>query len=128
MTRQPSCADVIGEHLASRIDEIRALEARLEAYADGEARRDWDQDPYEEAAAWPLSIDVSTTVDVCLSTGGPADGFRVTFSLVGTIPEPIRAEYWYQDWFDGATLPLDEATMESVVNLFGLESMVGVDR
>jgi len=44
-----------------------------------------------------LSVDTHTVYDVCLSTGGPADGF----CLKRKDREWVGGEYYFLDWYDG---------------------------
>lgn len=47
-----------------------------------------------------------------LSWGGPADEFRF---FLDELLRPIRIEYWYLDWFDGACVDCtDEPVIRSI--------------
>jgi hypothetical protein len=65
--------------------------ADVERLADG--HECWPDD------AGVLSVTKHTTYDIALSCGGPADGFRLTVDEDG---DPLRLEYYFHDWFDGA--------------------------
>ena len=58
-----------------------------------------------------LSVDKHTYYDVHLSTGGPADFFRVFMHDNGEVE---HIEYHFQDWYDGAVLVLDGADLSDV--------------
>ena len=72
----------------------------------------------EEAAGYqdPLCIDKYTVYHICLSTGGPADGFRLKWDGDGW----AGGEYYFQDWFDGATRSISAAHAERVAQVYGV--------
>lgn len=73
-------------------------------------------------AAWrqvdALGIDKQTTYDICLSTGGPSDGFRLVCDIYGNW---VSGEYYYCDWCDGATEPLSLDHVEQLAEYFGID-------
>lgn len=97
--REKSCADRIDDHLAGRLEDFQRIVT---------AQSSDDQDVIEEATEehydYPLHVSTKRLVVVLLSTGGPADEFRVT---VDEDDVPERIEYIFQDWFDGASKLLD---------------------
>lgn len=50
-----------------------------------------------------------------LSTGGPGDEFRF---FLGADHEPYRVEYWFLDWFDGASRRLHGADRALLLDIF----------
>lgn len=89
-TKELTCAQRIDEQLESREEQIRALLANPDS--------DWIQDDPA------LSIDRREVFTICLSWGGPADYLEVTTDE-GEIEKII---YRFSDWFDTATITLDE--------------------
>ncbi len=51
-----------------------------------------------------------------LSWGGPSDEFR--FYTEGPHFEPYRIEYWFMDWFDGASRTLYGSDLDFMVELW----------
>lgn len=94
-TETKRCKDVVGEHYASRMADIRRL-----AYAAGRGSAEAD-----EWSNYALSFDYVVTDQkrgyfrYQLSCGGPSDEFRF---YVDERLQLTRIEYWYLDWFDGA--------------------------
>jgi hypothetical protein len=70
----------------------------------------------EECDEWPEQI--IRTVTVLTSWGGPSDGFDFYVDEDG---ELLYAEYWYQDWFDGARRRLDPDFMHHLSSIFCIE-------
>jgi hypothetical protein len=64
-----------------------------------------------------LAIDKRIKVQVELSTGGPADGFYITIDPEDRRIE--RIEYYFQDWWDGATRRLGGDEFDLVESMFG---------
>lgn len=113
---QPTCEQRIDDELQDRIASIH----------EGFYGRSPEDDVEDEDGALeasdslpdPLSIERRITYHVALSTGGPADGFRLTFD-----PEDgqlIRGEYYYQDWFDGATRTLSDEDADMIAEAYGI--------
>ena len=88
---QLKCADLIADKLKERESEIKAI---------------WDDPNSDELYDPALSIDTKKITTVCLSWGGPADYLEITHT--GT--EIERVVYRYSDWFDTATVAVDEGT------------------
>jgi len=86
---QLKCADLIADKLKERENDIRAL------------LNDSDSDENSDPA---LSIDTKKITTVCLSWGGPADYLEITHNGL----EIDRVIYRYSDWFDTATIAVDE--------------------
>ena len=90
-----SCADLIAGELKDREQQLE----QLYTLADN-----GDEDAREEIYGMAYGIDRREIVRVVWSGGGPADYLEITHSG-GDI---LRVEYLYQDWFDGASLAVDE--------------------
>ena len=98
----PACEQRIDAELSERLDDYHIP----------------DDNDEEWQAPEPLSIERQITYHVALSTGGPADGFRLTFD-----PESgllIRGEYYFQDWFDGATRTLSDDDADMIAEAYGI--------
>jgi len=50
-----------------------------------------------------------------LSWGGPSDEFRF---FCDERPKPVRIEYWFMDWFDGAKKVLGGADYDLLADIF----------
>lgn len=120
--REKSCEERIAGRLASRLEDFRAFNVLADAWQSTDVTQEIirgacealniDADEYSGDAGslrenaqdrqyeYPLHVSVERVVTVLLSTGGPHDEFRVTVDDDG---EPVRIEYVFQDWFDGAS-------------------------
>lgn len=98
-TPQPTCEERIDEELSHELERIREALERYETLYDCEYTEDI------------LEVALQTRVKFLLSTGGPADGFCLTFDPEGTM---VEAEYFFQDWYDGATRTLSAENSELV--------------
>jgi hypothetical protein len=93
-TKELKCADKIGDELKSREADIKAL---------------FDADNYEEIGELALSDETIKLTKVCLSWGGPADYLEIEW--YGYAPEAweiVKVTYRYSDWYDTATLTVEE--------------------
>ena len=106
-TKELSCAQRIDEQLKAREEEIRALVSNPDS--------DWIHDDPA------LSIDRREVFTICLSWGGPADYIEVTTNE-GEIEKMI---YRFSDWFDTATITLDEDSPLWQYASFQVEMMRG---
>jgi hypothetical protein len=120
-----TCAERLPEHLQGRLDDLRLLTkaASEETLSDAERvaldslgvdtseSENVSENARETLYDYGLSVERRTVLRWTISTGGPADGFDVTYDDEG---QAVRASYWFQDWFDGAELPVDKDTMEMV--------------
>lgn len=104
-TKQESCAQRISEQLKSREEDIRALTSNPDS--------DWLQDDPA------LSIERREVIEICLSWGGPADYVEIHLRA----GEVERVLYRFSDWFDTATLELDNTSPLYEYALFHLEMM-----
>jgi len=120
---QPTCEERVAMELESRIHDLRQLwrahcQEDFEEADAAEFENDYGVNPNEdrEAAAeiiydFGLSFDYvapETFTDQLepywryqLSWGGPSDEFR--FYSGGPQVTPYRIEYWFLDWWDGAS-------------------------
>lgn len=103
-TKEQTCAQRISEQLASREEEIKQLTENPNA--------DWSDDP-------ALSIDRKEIVSICLSWGGPSD--YVEIHLAGKEVEKVL--YRFSDWFDTATVELEEGSPLYDYAIFHLENL-----
>jgi hypothetical protein len=106
-TKELNCAQRIDEQMKEREDEIRALISNPDS--------DWLQDDPA------LSIDRREVFTICLSWGGPSDYIEVTTNE-GEIEKMI---YRFSDWFDTATMPIDEDSPLWEYARFQVEMMRG---
>lgn len=79
-------------------------------------RVDDDTETREEYEQGILEFSKTTVYKVLLSTGGPADGFRLRIDCDGYI---TSADYFFQDWFDGAVKPVTGDDLEKLRDMFG---------
>ena len=89
-TQEKTCRERIAQEMKEREEQIRALVSNPDS--------DWIQDDPA------LSIDRREVFTICLSWGGPADYLEVTTNE-GEIEKII---YRFSDWFDTATLSVEE--------------------
>lgn len=96
--RNATCADRIGQELADREAQIKAM---LEQAEDSEYYGD-------EEAIYELAIGVShyKVMNICLSYGGPADYLEVKHDDNGV----HSVTYRFSDWFDTATREVEEGS------------------
>jgi len=82
------CADLVGARFADRLKELNDVEGLCFDYVEP---RTWT-DQLEGYWRWQLSW------------GGPGDEFRIYINPDKSVH---RIEYWYMDWYDGASVTLD---------------------
>jgi len=128
MTDTPKCADLVQHELEEELEILRKLWALHRE--DPEAYDDDYGNLYEYGLAFDY-VAPGTFGDqnegyfrYQLSWGGPSDEFRIFADANGRRGWSIyRVEYWYMDWFDGASVTLrgdDLAFMSELVeSLFG---------
>jgi hypothetical protein len=63
-----------------------------------------------------LEVSRETVYKVLLTTGGPADGFRLRVDCDGYI---TGADYFFQDWNDGAVKPVMGDDLDKLREMFG---------
>lgn len=99
---QLKCADLIAEKLREREEEVRSLQERAnesEYYGDE-----------EEIYDFALSVQTDKLTTVCLSWGGPADYLEILWHGHSLAWEIKRVTYRYSDWFDTATMDVEEGS------------------
>ena len=106
-TKQETCRERIEQEMKEREEQIRALVSNPDS--------DWLQDDPA------LSIDRREVFTICLSWGGPADYLEVTTND-GEIEKII---YRFSDWFDTATLEVEEDSPLYQYARFQVEMMRG---
>jgi len=91
-----SCEERIDDQLRGRLEDFNRI------LVDS-----GDDDKYDEAMdewlEYPLSVEGKRFIRVELSTGGPGDWLDVHYDGGGLI---TRIEYYFNDWFDGASVVL----------------------
>lgn len=121
---EQTCEDRIGAQLAGRIEDLNRMTDQI---SDAQAEERWDdaEEAQEELDAFPLSVDLKTTMVVQISTGGPGDQFEIEVvkGEYGWELADTHATYRFLDWFDGATRRTDDpavlAYLESMVECLG---------
>jgi hypothetical protein len=91
-TKEQNCADRIGSMLKNTEEQIKGLMG--------------NNDAWEQLADLPLSIETVKETTVTLSWGGPSDYLHITHND----SEVLRVVYRFSDWFDTATVELDETS------------------
>jgi hypothetical protein len=89
-TKEKTCAELVQDKMAERESEIKALLDNPES--------DYSDDP-------ALGTSTNQITIVTLSWGGPADYLEITWDYEDGIQKVI---YRYSDWFDTATLLVEE--------------------
>ena len=115
MSDQPTCKERISDQLKGRMEDIdRALELQEKEIENNE-----EGEGVEDLRESILCFDKTITVYMCLSTGGPEDGFELDLDPVEK--EITGGRYVFKDWFDGARQELTEEQLQKVLNCYGLE-------
>ena len=118
-TKQPSCADLVQQ----KFNETEQDYKDARNYYDGSQKEEHDQyDGYEDlydyvnqtALCWDY-VEKGTFDDqergyfrLQLSWGGPGDEFRIYVDYDKSID---YIEYWYLDWYDGASVRVGADTV-----------------
>ena len=93
MSRDSSCKERIGESLKSTIDDIREAIDSNELFELGLG--------FDYVSPGTFNDQTEGYWRYQLSWGGPSDEFRFfAFDLEDRVP---MVEYWFLDWFDGAS-------------------------
>jgi hypothetical protein len=95
-TQEQTCTNRIGQEMADRELQIRELYEKA-----SESEYYGDEERIYELA---LSIDTAKVTTICLSYGGPADYLEITHDADGI----RKMVYRFSDWFDTATLEVEE--------------------
>ena len=130
MTKERSCESRVQEHLEGRLEDLRTLwdlyHKDVEAYDEN----------FGNMCEYGLCFDYvgPDTFDdqkegyfrYQLSWGGPGDEFRIYAQKVKDYQFSVyRIEYWFLDWFDGASRTLydtDYALLEEIFGCFFVDS------
>ena len=126
MTTQPKCTDLVQHELEEELETLRKLWALHRE--DPEAYDNEYGNLYEYGLGFGY-VAPETFKDqnegyfrYQISWGGPSDEFRIFADASGRRGWSIyRVEYWYMDWFDGASVTLrgeDLAFMSELVECF----------
>jgi len=85
-------------------------EGRIKLMAELERLQGLEEPYNDEGYREPLCIDTRIEKDIVLSTGGPADGFKLIFSVD---KELLSGVYYRADWgeYSESSLSEDEAEM-----------------
>ena len=109
MSPDPTCQQRIGAHMESREEDIAALYVLVDNETD-----DTYAEGLEGLESLPLSIESHLVVKILLSWGGPSDFIEVIVNELTPNArhmsqyEILSATYHFQDWFDGASMPISE--------------------
>lgn len=111
-TEHPTCADRLPANLAGRVED-------LQGFVDRIGSQDWeDADAaYDEANCYGLGLSVTRVLRWDLSTGGPGDWIEFHVDSDGDL---VRAEYVFQDWFDGAREEIEGDDYETVKEFYDI--------
>ena len=116
---EKTCERRVSEHLKGRIEDLKKLWA---AYQDDpEKSLDDLGNMYEYGLCFdyvaPGTFDDQTEgyFRYQLSWGGPSDEFRF---YVGPEFKCHRIEYWFLDWFDGASRAIEGENLALMVEIF----------
>lgn len=91
------CADRVASELKDREDQIGELTAR--GFGG-------DEDSLQKLYDLPLSIETVQETTITLSWGGPADYLHIKHNA----GEILGLTYRFSDWYDTATVELDETS------------------
>ena len=106
------------QRATNRLKDMAQLEEELNTETEEE------REQAEEARDnFALCIDHSTELDVQLSTGGDADGFKIYFKE----KEAIKGMFYWADWGQYAEQSLTEEEIDFVCEFFNLQGYIEVD-
>lgn len=95
-TKERTCAELVRIKMQERESDIKALLDNPES--------DWDDDP-------ALSVETVQVTKICLSYGGPADYLEAYWEKDRVNYDGVfRVVYRFSDWFDTATLEVEEGS------------------
>jgi hypothetical protein len=140
MSDHPSCEERIQAQLDGRLDDFRQYLNPVMLYTmqcldceykwddaddmadcpecggEAECVEEFEPENRESFEEGILEITPTLMFKVGLSWGGPADGFHIYVDMQdGRID---RIDYYFQDWFDGATQTLRGGDFDVVASLF----------
>lgn len=126
--QERTCSERIAEHYQDRMADLRYL---WELYKRDPDAQDKDLGWWPEYGLCFEYVPPNTFGDQTrgffryqLSTGGPGDEFR--FYCDENV-NPVEIQYWFLDWFDGASFTLegeDEAMLMEIFEEFKESGMV----
>ena len=126
MEKQPTCEERVQEHLESRLEDIRTL---WQLYCSGDEEGDEDLGNFHE---YGLSFDyvaAGTFKDqdegyfrYQISWGGPSEEFRFYTDAGMSLH---RVEFWFMDWWDGASRTLHGEDYTLLAEIFGFFKEIG---
>ena len=90
----------------SEMEDLAAIEERLQTV---------DQEDIEEYRE-PLAVTERKEVTIELSTGGPADGYKLYFLPSG---ELVEGYYYFADWFEYEKTKLEDEELARVLRVYG---------
>lgn len=92
---------------------------RIEIMKDLEALQKLDDPQADENYRDPLCIDTHVIKKILLSTGGPEDGFKLTFDIVdGKQLELSYGVYYRADWGEYQESTLSESEAQTVYDFY----------
>ena len=117
MVKERKCKDIVGKSCRDTVKDVRRMYL-------SEDRQEMDE--YGLSFDW-VSPETFRNQDEGyfrwqLSWGGPSDEFRFYGDASGHV---FRIEYWYMDWFDGASVTLQGEDKGLMLDVF--EYLTGGD-
>ena len=119
MTSQPTCKERIAKELENELETLRKLWA---LYQNDPEASDPDYGRFDEhglcfdyVAAGTFNDQRQGFFRFQISTGGPGDEFRF---YTDAEHECYLVEYWFLDWFDGASLELSGKDEELLLEIW----------
>jgi hypothetical protein len=118
---EKTCEQLVEDEMARTIDVLRDLWDLYcedsEAYHDDHGTNLWEYGlSFDYVEAGTFEDQEEGYFRYQLSWGGPSDEFRF---FVGPDFAPYRIEYWYLDWFDGASRRLHGDALALLKEIFG---------
>ena len=104
--QEKTCEQRISDQLKSRLSDI--------IRDTSEYNEEQQEEFFEHLCNLPLSIEKTQRYTILLSWGGPSDGFYIDFKD----GECTGGQYFFQDWFDGATRNLSYDEAEAIAEAF----------
>ena len=128
--KQETCEERISRHMEGRLEDLRTL---WDLYCEDSEAYDDDLGNMYEYGLYFDYVAPDTFDDqeegffrYQLSTGGPGDEFRIFAQKVNDWNFSVyRVEYWFLDWFDGASRRLygeDRALLDEIFSSFFVDS------
>ena len=112
--KQPTCEERIQVQYANTIDELRKLWRR---YCNGKDENGFPEYglAFDYVAPFTFPDQSAGYYRYQLSWGGPSDEFRF---YIGAGKQVKRVEYWFMDWYDGASLELEGKDLQLLEEIF----------